>query len=103
MLARHPDNPILTPDHLPYAGSLVYNPGVVQAGDRFVMVFRVDNGYASGRVGYGFETIDIGIAFSDDGVKWSVQNRTVLGDLKNDENLWAYDPRLVAIGNDFYL
>ena len=103
MLTRHPDNPILTCEQLPYPGTLVYNPGVVRADDRYVMVFRVDHGYSTTRVGYGFETIDIGIAFSDDGVKWDVQNRTVLGELKNEENIWAYDPRLVAIGDAYYL
>jgi beta-1,4-mannooligosaccharide/beta-1,4-mannosyl-N-acetylglucosamine phosphorylase len=87
MLARHPGNPILTCDQLPYPGTLVYNPGVVRAGDRYVMAFRVDHGYSTHRVGYGFETIDIGIAFSDDGVTWDVQNRTVLDGLKNEENL----------------
>jgi beta-1,4-mannooligosaccharide/beta-1,4-mannosyl-N-acetylglucosamine phosphorylase len=103
MLARHRRNPILTCDDLPYPGTLVYNPGVVRARDRYVMVFRVDHGYATNRIGYGFETINIGIAFSDDGVSWHVQNRTVLGQLKNDENLWAYDPRLVAIEDAYYL
>jgi beta-1,4-mannooligosaccharide/beta-1,4-mannosyl-N-acetylglucosamine phosphorylase len=103
MLARHPGNPILTCDQLPYPGTLVYNPGVVRAGDRYVMAFRVDHGYSTHRVGYGFETIDIGIAFSDDGVTWDVQNRTLLDELKNEENLWAYDPRLVALGDAYYL
>jgi len=103
MLERHRGNPILTRDHLPYPGTLVYNPGVVRAGDRYVMVFRVDHGYATDRVGYGFETIDIGIAYSEDGLTWDVQNRTVLGELKNAENLWAYDPRLVTVGEEHYL
>lgn len=98
MLRRHPGNPILTKDDLPYPGTLVYNPGVVRAGDRYVMVFRVDHGYSPGRIGYGFETIDLGIAYSDDGIVWDVQNRTVLSTLKNDENIWAYDPRLVCVG-----
>jgi len=76
---------------------------VVRTDDRYVMVFRVDHGYSTNRVGYGFATIDIGIALSEDGVKWDVQKRTVLGSLKNDENLWAYDPRLVTIGDAHYL
>src|SRR3954447_14120359 len=103
MLRRHPGNPIITSADLPYPGTLVYNPGVVRAMDRYVMVFRVDHGYATDRVGYGFETIDLGIAFSDDGVTWAVQDRTVLGGLRNQENLWAYDPRLVTIGAEHYL
>jgi beta-1,4-mannooligosaccharide/beta-1,4-mannosyl-N-acetylglucosamine phosphorylase len=103
MLHRHPSNPILTADDLPYPGTLVYNPGVVRAPDRYVMVFRVDHGYSAERVGYGFASIDLGIAFSDDGVSWKVQQRTVLGELKNQENLWAYDPRLMMIGDACYL
>jgi beta-1,4-mannooligosaccharide/beta-1,4-mannosyl-N-acetylglucosamine phosphorylase len=103
MLRRHPRNPIFSCDDLPYPGTLVYNPGVVRAGDRFVMIFRVDHGYSTGRLGYGFEDINLGIAFSDDGVSWKAQNRTVLGELKSQENLWAYDPRLVAVADAFYL
>jgi beta-1,4-mannooligosaccharide/beta-1,4-mannosyl-N-acetylglucosamine phosphorylase len=103
MFERHPDNPILTCDDLPYPAALVYNPGVVRAGDRFVMVFRVDRGYSPDRLGYGFADIDLGIAFSDDGISWRVEKRTVLGELKTAENLWAYDPRLVAVGDACYL
>jgi beta-1,4-mannooligosaccharide/beta-1,4-mannosyl-N-acetylglucosamine phosphorylase len=103
LVTRHARNPVLTADDLPYPATLVYNPGVVRTDDRYVMAFRVDHGYATDRVGYGFGSIDIGIAFSEDGVLWQVQDRTILGELKDDEHLWAYDPRLVAIDGEWFI
>jgi beta-1,4-mannooligosaccharide/beta-1,4-mannosyl-N-acetylglucosamine phosphorylase len=61
------------------------------------MVFRVDVGFEPTRLGHKFDDIRLGIAFSDDGITWSVQPRTLLDELRSDENLWVYDPRLTVL------
>ncbi|HJQ95863.1 MAG TPA: glycoside hydrolase family 130 protein [Acidimicrobiia bacterium] len=103
VVARHPNNPILTNENVPYPSTLVYNAGVVRFGDRYVMVFRNDFGFASDRVGHKFESINLGLATSADGIEWEVHPRPVLEELKSPENIWAYDPRLSVIDGRCYL
>jgi beta-1,4-mannooligosaccharide/beta-1,4-mannosyl-N-acetylglucosamine phosphorylase len=103
LLTRHTANPILSPHDLPYPGSLVFNPGVVRFGDRYVMVFRVDHGYDPGRAGHKFHDIGLGIAFSDDGVTWEVSPNRALEQLKQGDDLWPYDPRLTVLEDRYYL
>src|SRR4051812_32547257 len=45
LIHRHPKNPILTADDIPYPSRLVYNAGVTKFRGRYVMVFRNDYGY----------------------------------------------------------
>jgi len=42
VIARHPENPILTAQDVPYPAMLVFNPGVTKVQGKYVMVFRND-------------------------------------------------------------
>ncbi len=91
-IIRHPENPILTADDIPYESSLVFNAGVVRYQGRYVMVFR--NDYLP-REAQNHRT-SIGLAFSDDGVRWSVEPKPCF-ELRDGEIQRAYDPRLTVI------
>lgn len=103
VVQRHPDNPILTKDQVPYPATLVYNCGVTRFQGQYVMVFRNDFNYSPQKIGHKFEGINLGLAFSQDGIHWQVQPQPVLEELKSEENLWAYDPRLTVIEGRCYM
>ncbi len=118
-LTRHPANPLLSAADVPYPCGLLFNAGVCKFQNRYVMVFRNDFGATSGE---GFQTrlkagrhpfdgTNLGIAFSDDGVKWEVQAKPCI-DLDKARKLFApwiagsdpkdvlqrfYDPRLTVL------
>lgn len=99
LINRHPANPILTPQDVPYQPLLVFNVGVTHFQGRYVMAFRNDYGVP------GFIDItrsDIGLAFSDDGVRWKVEQKPCLR-LRDEETLRAYDPRLTVIDGRCYM
>ncbi len=75
MLTRHPSNPVLQRTDCPFPATLVFNAGVARYQGRYVMIFRNDCG-EWGRE--GIDHINIGLATSTDGVKWTVHPRPVL-------------------------
>ena len=116
---RHPKNPILRPSDVPYPCGLLFNAGVVKYEGRYAMVFRNDFGPTSGtefqarvRSGKpGFDGTNLGLAFSNDGIAWSVEPKPCI-DLEKAARLIAplipgkdsraevsrfYDPRLTVI------
>lgn len=103
IVVRYEGNPILDSSSIPFPSTLVYNAGVVRFRDRYVMVFRNDYGFSMDRIGHKFEGINLGIAYSDDGIHWHAQPKPILEYLKNEENIWAYDPRLTVIDDRCYL
>lgn len=100
-LKRHPKNPILTWKDIPYPASLIFNAGVVKYQNKYVMVFRNDYGTNPDEVDpavskpFTLKT-NIGIAFSNDGIKWDVQPKPCFK-INDDEISRAYDPRLTVI------
>jgi beta-1,4-mannooligosaccharide/beta-1,4-mannosyl-N-acetylglucosamine phosphorylase len=107
-LIRHPANPILTRDQVPYPCSLVFNAGVERWQGRYVMVFRNDYGPDWGVP--RFDGTNLGLAWSDDGVDWVVapepfltldQARALGGGWyanRGPEEIGRfYDPRLTVI------
>ncbi len=112
-ITRHPRNPILTAEDVPYPCSLLFNAGVCRYQGRYVMVFRNDYGATRDQwdAGKRFDGTNIGIAFSHDGVAWDVQPRPciTLDQAKQlarpllvsrdatDEVTRFYDPRLTVI------
>lgn len=98
VIFRHPGNPILSAKDIPYKAGLVFNAGVTKFQGRYVMVFRNDYGYYDGR----FEGTNIGIAYSDDGIKWDVRSKPCFS-LEDDEIKRAYDPRLTVIDGRCYM
>lgn len=120
VVRRHPANPVLSAKDVPYDSTLIFNAGVCKYQGRYVMVFRNDHGYADeaawnvpGRQG-GFNT-DIGLAFSDDGISWTVEKQPCLAVAdaveaaadfyrhRSHDILRAYDPRLTVIDGRVYM
>ena len=56
---------------MPYEALLVFNAGVTKYQGKYVMVFRNDYGQRPDSVHPA--ATNMGLAFSDDGVKWEVQ------------------------------
>ncbi len=66
LVKRHPENPILTKDDVPYPVATVHNAGVVKHHGRYIMLFR--SHLLNGRS-------VIGIAESDDGWSFKVREK----------------------------
>jgi beta-1,4-mannooligosaccharide/beta-1,4-mannosyl-N-acetylglucosamine phosphorylase len=103
-IQRYPGNPVLSAKDIPYSSVQVYNAGVIKFQGKYVMVFRNDydrtqEDFASYEVaGLGSPPvkINIGIAFSNDGIKWEVAPEPCF-ELKDDDIMHVYDPRLTVI------
>jgi beta-1,4-mannooligosaccharide/beta-1,4-mannosyl-N-acetylglucosamine phosphorylase len=76
IVRRYPGNPILTSADMPYPSRLVYNAGVTKFRDHYVMVFRNDYGYDE-RLQKA-PHFQLGLAYSDDGIKWNVEPEPIL-------------------------
>jgi len=91
LLHRHPQNPVLTHRDCPFPSTLVFNAGVVRWQGRYVMLFRNDHGRWGDPV---FDGTNLGLATSEDGIKWTVQPRPVLDEDRVRSGLaHLYDPR----------
>ena len=96
---RKTDRPVLTKYDVPYEASLVFNAGVCKYGGKYIMVFRNDYDEFNGKK---FAGTSIGIAFSDDGISWSVSDKT-LSYSGHPEIVRIYDPRLSVIDGEIYI
>lgn len=103
LLKRNPANPILSARDIPYDASLIFNAGICRYEGRYVMLFRNDYGsteaeWRAARESGAYPRLstNIGIAFSDDGIRWTPGPRPVF-QLRDDEILRAYDPRLSVV------
>lgn len=117
-LQRHPANPILTADDVPYEASLLFNAGICKYQGKYAMVFRNDYGceQAAWEAGGRFKGTNLGLAFSDDGVKWKVEPKPCISldqakelmqplltrDSKTELHRF-YDPRLTALDGRVYM
>jgi beta-1,4-mannooligosaccharide/beta-1,4-mannosyl-N-acetylglucosamine phosphorylase len=99
VIHRHPANPILSPGDVAYQPLLVFNVGVTRFQGRYVMAFRNDYG-TPGAI--NITRSDIGLAFSADGIQWSVADAPCFR-LHDAETLRAYDPRLTVIDSRCYM
>ncbi len=100
LIRRHPDNPVLAADGVPYPATLIFNAGVARFEGRYVMVFRNDVG--RGQKPERFEGTNLGLAFSDDGVRWEVRAKPCMA-WKDEEVRRAYDPRLTVLDGRCYM
>ncbi len=98
-LKRHPGNPVLTSKDVPYPATLVFNAGVAKFQGRYVMVFRNDYGSWGER---RLDGTNLGLAFSDDGVKWKVNGKPCW-QWRDDEVCRVYDPRITVIDGRCHL
>lgn len=93
------EKPILTYKDIPYPAALIFNAGVEKYNGRYVMLFRNDYGSFEERKLCG---TNIGLAFSDDGVKWEVSDKPCFS-WNDDEVQRVYDPRLTVIDGVCYV
>jgi len=97
LLTRHPANPILTYKDLPFNCNAIYNPGAVRFGSKYVLMPRVEDGRRDNK---------LHVAWSDDGVRFSVEPEpiTVLGSIDDDlPEKHMYDPRITALEGSYYV
>ncbi len=95
MLIRSSLNPILLaqPD-LPWASKKVYNCGVYRQGGRYVMLFRA----------IGDDWVSrLGIAYSDDGEHFTIEQSPVFSPLEPWEQKGCEDPRIVKFGDSYHI
>ena len=94
--------PVLSKKDMPYEADCIFNAGVAKFRGKYVMAFRNDYQY-NGRGGFG--KCVIGLAFSDDGIHWDVQDKPFLTveDMHDPEVTRVYDPRLTVIDDRCYL
>jgi beta-1,4-mannooligosaccharide/beta-1,4-mannosyl-N-acetylglucosamine phosphorylase len=101
VIKRYEKNPILSAKDIPYPATLVFNAGVVKFQGKYVMAFRNDVNYI-GNGGYGFEDSNMGIATSDDGIRWKPEAKPICV-IKTEEITRAYDPRFTVIDGRLYM
>ncbi len=109
VITRYPANPVLSNKDVPYDATLIFNAGVCKYQGRYVTVFRND-WFASTDPRSDHHT-NLGLAFSNDGVKWQVEPEPCITleqaqklgepfcggrDPKNEIKRF-YDPRLTVI------
>src|SRR5881275_2327041 len=92
---RMSDTPVLEPFGAGFAAKGVFNPTVVKRGKEYVMLFRAQDAKGTSRLGYASGT---------DGVHFVTRPEPVLSpEAPYEKNGGVEDPRLVQIGDTFYL
>ncbi len=99
VIHRYPGNPVLTAADVPYPATLVFNAGVCKYQGKYVMVFRNDYGSAAEQ---RLDGTNLGLAYSDDGIHWTVQSRP-LPDISGRDIVRVYDPRLIVLEGRVYM
>ncbi len=94
--------PVLSKKDIPYEADCIFNAGVAKYQGKYVMVFRNDYQFDGIRK---FGRCVLGLAFSEDGIHWDVQDKPFLTveDMNDPEITRVYDPRLTVIDDRCYL
>ncbi len=100
LVTRHPGNPIITPDIVPYPATLTFNAGVCKLDGRYYMVFR--NDIADPDDPARLHETNLGLATSWDGLTWEVAPEPCFA-MKDEEISRAYDPRLTVLDGRVYM
>ena len=91
----HGGEPILVPQGTGFEAAGVFNPAVVKDGDRYVMLYRAQDGKGTSR---------LGIATGRDGIHFTRESAPALvPEADYERGGGVEDPRLVKIGATFYL
>lgn len=102
IIRRHPANPLLAPKDVPYGPAMVFNAGVAKYEGKYVMVFRNDYGNAENETIEPHATTNLGLAYSDDGIRWDVQPAPCWS-WNDEEVVRVYDPRLTVIDGQCHM
>lgn len=103
VIHRYQDGePVLSAKDIPYSADCIFNAGVAKFKGRYVCVFRDDRHYNERQA---FDECVIGLAFSEDGKNWRVEEKPFLTveDMNDPEVTRVYDPRLTVIEDKCYL
>lgn len=104
-------NPLIKPDMVPFESTLTFNAAVAKFQGRYVMLFRNDyntkreewEAIKQGKPGPKHQKINIGIAFSNNGIDWEIE-RTPCFPIPIDEEIQhVYDPRITVIDGRCHL
>ncbi|MBQ9510148.1 MAG: glycoside hydrolase family 130 protein [Clostridia bacterium] len=96
-ITRYPE-PVLTYKDVPYRSALTFNAGVLKLNGKYIMIFRNDVGdFEKQQLDY--ET-NLGLAFSDDGIKWNVRPQPCF-EIDDEEIMRVYDPRITYIDGEY--
>jgi predicted GH43/DUF377 family glycosyl hydrolase len=92
---RAADEPILSPRGTDWESAGTFNPAVVYAYGKFVMLYRAQDASGTSRLGY---------AESRDGIHFARRTEPVLSpEMDYEKNGGVEDPRLVKIGQTYFL
>lgn len=92
---RESEKPIISPQGDGFESAGTFNPTVVKYGGKFVMLYRAQDVHGKSSLGY---------ASSDDGVHFVRRSDPVMfGEAPYESGGGVEDPRLVKIGDTFYL
>ena len=86
-----------------YPAVQTYNAGITRYNGKYVMIFRNDYGISKEKFSWADLRICLGLATSDDGIRWEVDPKPVLGGLLTEEIRYVYDPRLTVIDGKCYV
>lgn len=87
--------PIISPRGRGFESAGTFNPAVVKAGNKFVMLYRAQDAHGTSTLGY---------ATSRDGVHFTRRSHPVLGpQAPYEKGGGVEDPRLVKFGDTYYL
>lgn len=100
IVKRHPENPILSAKDVPYPATLIFNAGVARFNGRYVMMFRNDYGDTEKK---RLDGTSLGLAFSNDGLRWNVEEKPCFMLEDKDIKRRAYDARLTVIDGRCYV
>jgi len=94
-LERVSPKPVLSPRGTGFESAGAFNPAVIRAGNKFVMLYRAQDKQGTSRLGY---------ADSRDGLVWRRRSEPVLApETEYEKDGGVEDPRLVKIGNAYIL
>lgn len=94
--------PVLTRHDSVSGVALTFNAGVAKWKGHYVMMFRNDYGDYENQIIRPAVT-DLRVAFSQDGIHWEVEPEPVMEELKSDEIIRTYDPRIIVIEDQAYV
>lgn len=96
ILTRHPGNPIITNEMMPFSCRGVFNSSAVKHEGRYIMVLRAE--------GYNLHDT-FWLATSADGYRWEIGGQVPLPDTEEyrEFGLNQYDPRITKVGDIYYI
>lgn len=103
VIRRHPENPVLQANDVPYDATLIFNAGVALYEGRYVMVFRNDVFPNAPQKTHNYT--NLGLAFSEDGVHWDAAPAPCWdgSHFHDPEIRRVYDPRITVLDGRCYL